>query len=252
VYKVPLKTVYMGKKIISLPACESTNTVLAALAETDRLEEGSVVITENQTHGRGQAGNRWLAEPGTNLTFSVLLKPEFLEPSHQFYLNMAVGLAVTDAIQAVSGLIAMVKWPNDVLIEDKKVCGILIENQIHGQKLSQTIVGIGLNVNQKNFEWPQASSLSLSVGRYFNRAEVLEKLLEKLDSRYLALKAGDWPSLSRNYHERLYRRRAEHEFESGGEIFSGSIEGVDEVGRLRIKTNRGWRVFNFKEVTFIM
>jgi BirA family biotin operon repressor/biotin-[acetyl-CoA-carboxylase] ligase len=250
-YKIPEKTVLIGKKIISLPACESTNTVL--VSQADRLEAGTVLITENQTKGRGQAGNSWLTEAGANLTFSVLLKPAFLEPSQQFYLNMAVGMAVADAIAAVSGLNPLVKWPNDVLVLDKKICGILIENQIHGIRFSQSVVGIGLNVNQKEFDWPRATSLCLSAGRYFNRTEVLEKLLEMLDRRYNQLSTNQWTSLSRDYHEKLYRRGEEHEFlEANGETFSGRIEGVDEVGRLIMATKTGIRKFSFKEVAFVM
>jgi BirA family transcriptional regulator, biotin operon repressor / biotin---[acetyl-CoA-carboxylase] ligase len=248
-YKIPRNTVLIGKKIIALPTCESTNTVLALQAE--RLEEGTLVIAESQTKGRGQAGNTWLAEAGANLTFSVLLKPTFLEPSRQFYLNIVAGLAVADALTSVSGLTVWVKWPNDVLISDKKVCGILIENQIQGAKLGQAVVGIGLNVNQNEFEWPHASSLCLCAGRYFNRAEVLEKVLEKLDTRYQDLKQGNWTALSHDYHAALYRRGSEHAFEANGEMFMGTIEGVDDIGRLRIRTHKGWRVFNFKEVSFL-
>jgi BirA family transcriptional regulator, biotin operon repressor / biotin---[acetyl-CoA-carboxylase] ligase len=249
-YKIPQGTVLMGKKIISLPTCESTNAVLAMQAS--RLEAGTVLITENQTHGRGQAGNTWLTEPGANLTFSVLLKPTFLAPVQQFYLNMVVGLAVADAIQFVCGLKPAVKWPNDVMLGNQKTCGILIENQIQGNTLGQAVVGIGLNVNQKEFEWPYATSLCLQAGQFFNRAEVLEKVLEALDARYQDLQAGNAASLSRNYHDKLYRRGAEHEFEANGETFIGSIEGVDDIGRLRIRTHKGWRVFNFKEVSFLI
>lgn len=249
-YKIPENTVLIGKKIISLPQCESTNTVLVQQAE--KLDEGAVLITENQTKGRGQAGNTWLAEAGANLTFSILLKPVFLEPSRQFFLNMAVGLAVADALAAVSGLNPMVKWPNDVLLNDRKVCGILIENQIHGPKLAQSVVGIGLNVNQKTFDWPWATSLCLMAGQYFNRTEVFEKVLQHLDFRYQGLMSNHWAGLSRDYHQKLYRRGAEHDFlDMHGDSFRGTISGVDEIGRLCIDTHSGQRKFNFKEVRFV-
>lgn len=241
----------MGKKIISLPACESTNSVLASLADANRLEEGSVVITENQTKGRGQAGNQWLTEPEANLTFSVLLKPVFLEPSRQFFLNMVVGLAVCDAIKSVAGLPALVKWPNDILVNNKKVCGILIENQLHGQEFVQAIVGIGLNVNQQKFAWDGAASLRNLSAREFDKSVVLDVLLQCLEARYNQLKKSAMELLRQHYHDLLYRRAEQHFFESGGKEFSGTITGVDEIGRLCIDTDRGERKFNFKEVSFI-
>jgi BirA family biotin operon repressor/biotin-[acetyl-CoA-carboxylase] ligase len=241
----------MGKKIISLPACESTNTVLAALAEANRLDEGSVVITENQTKGRGQAGNQWVTEPGANLTFSVLLKPVFLEPGKQFFLNMVVGLAVCDAIQAVAGLPALVKWPNDVLVNDQKVCGILIENQLHGQQFMQAVVGIGLNVNQEKFGLTGAASLRTLTNQTFAKSDVLTALLERLEFRYNQLKKAEGQLLTERYHELLYRRAEQHLFEADGKEFSGVITGVDEIGRLCIDTPSGQRKFNFKEVGFI-
>jgi BirA family transcriptional regulator, biotin operon repressor / biotin---[acetyl-CoA-carboxylase] ligase len=241
----------MGKKIISLPSCESTNTVLASLADTNRLEEGSVVITENQTKGRGQAGNQWLTEAGANLTFSVLLKPVFLEPGRQFFLNMVVGLAVCDTIKSVAGLPALVKWPNDVLVNDKKVCGILIENQLHGQQFVQAVVGIGLNVNQEKFVFDGAASLKNLSNRNFDKSIVLNVLLESLEERYRQLKKGALELLTAQYHEQLYRRAEQHAFESDGKEFLGIITGVDDIGRLCIDTDKGERKFNFKEVRFI-
>lgn len=240
----------MGKKIISLPNCESTNTVLASLADANRLEEGSVVITENQTRGRGQAGNQWVTEPGANLTFSVLLKPVFLEPGRQFFLNMVVGLAVCDTIKSIAGLPALVKWPNDVLVNDKKVCGILIENQLHGQQFVQAIVGIGLNVNQQKFAYDGAASLKNLSNRNFDKSFVLDVLLGNLEEHYHQLKKGAMELLTTQYHELLYRRAEQHAFEADGKEFLGIITGVDDIGRLCIDTDKGERKFNFKEVRF--
>lgn len=241
----------MGKKIITLPACDSTNTVLASLVETNGLDEGSVVITENQTKGRGQAGNQWMTEPGANLTLSILLKPIFLEPGRQFFLNMVVGLAVCDAIKAVAGLPALLKWPNDVLIHDQKVCGILIENQLHGQQFVQAVVGIGLNVNQEKFAWAGATSLKALAGHGFDKSDTLTVLMEQLELRYNQLRRGEGRLLTEQYHEFLYRRAEQHLFEENGKEFSGVITGVDEIGRLCIDTDKGQRKFNFKEVSFI-
>ena len=250
-YKIPDKTVFLGKKIISLPFCESTNTQLISLAQSRKLEEGTIVITPNQTKGRGQGGNMWLTEPGVNLTFSFLLKPEFLDPSRQFFLNMAIGLGIRDSIRHLTSLEPKLKWPNDILIDSTKVCGILIENQIHGTRFAQSVVGVGLNVNQKGFDLPNATSLSLSSGNYLNLTEVFETLLIKIESRYLQVKSRNFEQLKDEYCSALYWRNEMHEFSNGNEIFKGEIKGIDDVGRLLIETNGSSRKFNFKEVTFV-
>ena len=241
----------MGKKIISLPVCESTNSLMMAMSSSNKLEEGCVIICESQTKGRGQAGSVWVAEEGSNLTFSVFLKPEFLEPVVQFNLNMAVGLAVADVIEMASIHRVKVKWPNDVMVNEKKVCGILIENQIQGQQFTQSIVGIGLNVNQKEFEWPKATSLCLEANQYFNRNEIFEWILEKLEMRYNQLKTKQFMLLRQDYYRSLFWMEEKHEFMSDGKIFSGTIKGVDEFGRLQISTENRLKGFNFKEVSFI-
>lgn len=262
-YKIPAHTVFTGKRIVSLPQCESTNSLMISMAQTALLEEGTLIITENQTDGRGQAGNRWTVEPLANLTFSILLKPNFIEPSEQFYLNMAIGLGISDCVleiltrsgQSISNPLVSpqvkLKWPNDILIHDKKVCGILIESQIQGQKLTQSVVGIGLNVNQKNFEWPLVSSLSLVASMDFNKTEVLETLLIKIDARYSQLISRNFQKLKEDYYSFLYRKGETHEFQSDGKIFMGIIEGVDEVGRLLVLVEGAVRRYNFKAITFV-
>lgn len=262
-HKIPAHTVFTGKRIVSLPSCESTNSLMLSMAQTAFLEEGTIIITENQTAGRGQSGNRWTVEPMANLTFSILLKPDFIEPGEQFYLNMAIGLGISDCVLDIlvqsghqgSALLhsprVKLKWPNDILIDGKKVCGILIENQIQGQKLTQSVVGIGLNVNQKNFEWPQASSLSLFTSMDFNKTEVFEKLIIKIDERYSQLRSGNFQKLKEDYYSFLYWKGESHEFQSDGKIFTGMIEGVDEVGRLLVLVAGAVRRYNFKAITFL-
>ena len=250
-YKIPDKTVFMGKKIISLPLCESTNSSLINLAQNDRLEEGVILITENQTKGRGQAGNRWVSEPGANLTFSVLLRPTFVEPTSQFFLNIVVGLGICDAVKEFINQKVQVKWPNDVLTDGKKICGILIENQVQGQQLLQTVVGIGINVNQKNFEWPQASSLSVCAGMDLDRTKVLETILIKIEGRYEQLRSKGYQKLKKDYYSVLYWKDEPHEFSSGEKIFSGTIQGIDEAGRLLVLVSGKTVNFNFKEINFL-
>jgi BirA family transcriptional regulator, biotin operon repressor / biotin---[acetyl-CoA-carboxylase] ligase len=252
-YKIPGKTHFLGKKIISLPSCESTNSLMVAMTESCLLEEGAVIITEHQTNGRGQARNQWTSEPGANLTFSVLLNPTFIEPSQQFFLNMAVGLSVCDCVSEILGWHAHVKlkWPNDILVGGKKICGILIENQIQGKLLSHSIVGIGLNVNQKKFEWPEASSLSLYSSFDYDKENILRILFQKLEGRYAQLKGKSLEKLKDDYMAVLYWHGEDHEFQSQGKVFMGRIEGVDEVGRLQVMVNGGLVKYNFREIKFL-
>lgn len=250
-YKIPGKTVLIGKKIISLPECESTNSLMVSMSQSDVLEEGTVIITENQTKGRGQAGNQWMAEPSANLTFSVLLRPVFLEPAQQFYLNMAIGLAICHATSDLVHHKVWLKWPNDVMVNGKKVCGILIENQIQGQVLSQCVAGIGLNVNQASFEWPQATSMKLLLGMDLDKAKILEIILMRIEAYYNLLMKEKFDALKAEYVSVLYWKGEEHRFESKGHSFTGTIVGIDEVGRLVVDVGTGERSFNFKEIKFI-
>jgi BirA family biotin operon repressor/biotin-[acetyl-CoA-carboxylase] ligase len=227
---------------------------MVSMSQSGLVDEGTVIITDNQTMGRGQAGNKWVSEPGANLTFSVLFKPTFLEPTQQFYLNMAVGLGICDALNTIldgGDLPIQLKWPNDILIADKKVCGILIENQVQGQSFSQTVVGIGLNVNQERFEWPGVASLKSIAEHDFDRTSVLETLLEKLEARYVQLKQRNLDQLKADYYSILYRLDEQHEFSSDGRTFSGMVKGIDEVGRLLLRVDGEVVSFNFKEIRFI-
>jgi len=250
-YKIPANTDFMGKKIISMPVCESTNSLMLSMVQTGWMDEGTVIIAESQLGGRGQAGNRWVSEPGANLTFSVLLKPEFIEPTQQFYLNMAVGLGICDAVAEILADVVKVKWPNDIIVKDKKACGILIETQLQGKQFSQAVVGVGLNVNQKKFEWPNATSLSLCAKVNFDKADVLHKVLTKLENRYELLRSGNFQRLKNDYYSALFWKDEPHEFQTEEKIFSGIIRGIDEVGRLQVMVDEKISSFNFKEITFL-
>lgn len=250
-YKNPGKTVLIGKKILALPECESTNSLMVSLSQNKTLDEGTVIITENQTKGRGQAGNKWVSEPGANITFSILLKPTFLEPSNQFYLNIAVGLGLCHAISDSIDDKVWLKWPNDIMVNSKKVCGVLIENQIQGQTLSQSIVGIGLNLNQTNFDWPMATSLRILAGREFDKVKIFETILVRLEAYYNLLLKRKFSKLKEEYYSVLYWKGEKRQFETKGESMKGIITGVDEVGKLMVDVEGEIRSYNFKEIKFI-
>ncbi len=252
-YKIYPKTLFIGQIIQYLPSCQSTNDEAASLIAQSDPNEGLLVITDNQTAGRGQRGNQWEAKPGENLTFSLVLKPGFLIAADQFWLNMAISLGIYDTLQPLLGHSLRIKWPNDVYVDDLKLGGILIENTLHGYGISWSVVGIGLNVNQTEFGYSTATSLQheMPLPNAYDLQGLLGRLCETLEQRYLQLLSGQRETLKINYLQTLYRYQQEHSFESQGRYFRGTICGIDASGRLAISVNGQVQYFGFKEVSFI-
>lgn len=249
-------TQFIGKKLIYLPTCPSTNSHTANLASKGEILEGTVVYTHSQSAGRGQRGNAWESEPHKNLTFSVLLQPTFLSISEQFDLNIMISLAIRDFIHNLVSHPPKVKWPNDIYFNDKKITGILIENYLKGKHIQHAIVGIGLNVNQEHFKHPKATSVHQITGKYYPLEKLMESLLEHIEKRYLELRAKKINSLKQEYLQSLYWYQEEHLFASvnkeGEEMpFSGEIIGISPEGRLAINTQNGVQYFGLKEVKFL-
>jgi len=234
-----------------MPECHSTNDEASRLIQGGNVMEGTTVVTHHQTAGRGQRGNTWISDKGKNLTFSIVLKPAVLPVKDQFYLNMAIALGVYDYLQEIFKDHLKIKWPNDILIKGKKVCGILIENQISGQQIQHSIVGVGLNVNQEKFSLENATSLRVLSGEEFQLEDVLEGVLEKIESRYLLVREQLLDSISIAFTEVMYWLGEQHVFSTHGLEFTGMVIGVDEIRRLKIQTNEGLKTFGVKEVEFL-
>ena len=220
----------------------------------EEIPEGTVVVTAHQTAGRGQRGNRWEAAPGENLTFSLLLKPRFLRATEQFRLSIAVALGVYGLLSEYLDEALKVKWPNDILYKNQKLGGLLIENTLQGYGLTESVVGIGLNVNQRQFGVPTATSLRAVTGQpyRYDLDTLLARLLEGLEAEYLRLRRGDHEAQKARYLAVLYRYQEWHPFrDADGRIFNGQILGVDEAGRLALETEGGVRYFGVKEVGFV-
>lgn len=252
-YKIYPKTLFVGQIIQYLPSCQSTNDEAAALIASDDPAEGTFVITENQTAGRGQRGNQWEAQPGQNLTASCILKPTFLMASEQFWLNIAISLGLYDGLLPLVGKGLRIKWPNDVYIGDQKLGGILIENTIHSYRLAWSVVGIGLNVNQIEFNYPTATSLQqlAPLPNGYDLPGLLSRLCETLEQRYLQVRSGNRVSIKNDYLQILYCYQQEHLFLKGGQAFRGTITGIDETGRLSIDDDYRVQYFGFKEISFM-
>jgi len=243
----------IGSDVVYKPVAESTNTE-ATLALARKEREGAVYIVDYQTKGRGQRGNYWESEEMKNLTFSILTYPHFLPISDHFYLSKVVANGMVQALEQFD-IQAKIKWPNDIYVGDFKVAGILIENGLMGSKLSHSIWGIGLNVNQHTFtsDAPNPASMSLIAGGEFDRDEVLQAVLKAIDGWYAKLRQGEKAEVDAYYFAALYRSQGKFWFEADGERFRASIKGIQHSGELVLEDEKGaLRAFAFKEVSFII
>lgn len=253
-YKIYPKTLFVGQNIIYLPTCQSTNDETLQFLADGTAYEGDMVVTDGQTQGRGQRGNQWIAQSGQNLTFSLVLQPTFLLASEQFWLNMAVSLAVYDSLSPFIPAGLRIKWPNDIYVNDRKMGGILIENALQGYNLAHSVVGIGLNINQTQLGYPTATSLLLEAPfeEGYHLPALLTTLCGQLEKRYLQLRNGQRDTLRASYLQYLYRYQQEHTYEADGHRFSGTIVSIDPTGRLGILIDGDVRYFAFKEVSFFL
>lgn len=241
----------MGHSQVFMPECHSTNDEASRLVQQGHAMEGTIVVTNNQTAGRGQRGNTWDSEPGKNLTFSIVIRPSFLSVRDQFYLNMTFSLGLYDLLNVRLTAKVHIKWPNDMFVNDKKICGILIENHVQAQHIQHSIVGIGLNVNQKSFSISTPTSMALESGNEFLLEELLPELLGCLEKRYLQLRAENFGQLEQDYHHSLYRMGEKHVFKSNNGIFEGTISGVDPSGRLKVYADGTTEYFEVKQIQFL-
>ena len=241
---------------IKVSQTASTNTYLSRLAAT--LPGGTVIYTPSQTAGRGQKGNSWESKDGKNLTFSLLLKRPPVKARDQFYLSEAAAIAVVEALVAAAGDGFTVKWPNDVYWQDKKICGMLIENSLDGADIATSIIGIGINVNQEHFvsDAPNPVSLINITGHEHDLEAILKRVCSSIEA--LAAELGDDDArqdLHRRYLAALYRNDgALHPFEdASGNRFMASITGIAPDGTLTLRhEDDTCHDYLFKEVRHII
>ncbi|GAB4235026.1 MAG: biotin--[acetyl-CoA-carboxylase] ligase [Ekhidna sp.] len=226
---------------------------MAELIRKEQQPEGFVIYTDYQLGGKGQRGNIWSSENGKNILMSVLLRPRRLDMQDQYLLNIIAALAVLDLLGTIisPGKEVKVKWPNDVFVEGKKICGILVENSVRGKSLESSIVGIGLNVNQQGFNQARATSLFLETGSNYDREFIMEVLLSRFEKWYLKLNSGQKDEIVDRYHENLLWKGELRTYKANGEDFVGTIKGINGSGQLMIDRESGERnVYNVKEVSF--
>ena len=247
------ETLFIGANRVSLETVDSTNVYAKNLVSEKRPPEGTLVTASTQSAGKGQAGSSWLAEPGMNLTASYILYPTFLSADKQFFLNMAVSLAVRELCEEITGHEIRIKWPNDIYHKNKKLAGILIENTISGSQISSSVIGIGLNVNQSHFDpdLPNPTSVKLITGHDRPIAIVISKLNSYIEKYYLQLRQLHFNFLDKAYMVNLYRYHQTASFSRNGQVFKGEITGVTKEGRLIIESGGKELRFGMKEVEYL-
>ncbi len=248
-------TLFTGKELIKLDSIDSTNSYAAELLSTKKVSEGTAIKTNFQSRGKGYSGNIWESESGKNLLMSVIFYPNFLTPRLQFFLNQVASLAVADTVKEfVKGKEIKIKWPNDVFAGNKKIAGILIENSLKGNTIQHSIIGIGLNVNQKNFsaELLHATSIYKILGKEVLEDEVMHTLFSMLEARYFQLKQNRIEQLQKDYMKNLYRIEEECVYRKDQKRFNAKIVGITAEGKLILQTGNKHEVFGFKEVEMIL
>lgn len=243
-----------SEPLIYLPETDSTNNYLANLCDTQHVPELTTVWTGFQTSGRGQRGNTWESEAGSNLLFSYVLHPHFLDIKKQFLLAEIGALAYYDILSTITGGIT-IKWPNDIYWMDKKISGTLIENDLSGIHISRSIAGTGININQENFvsDAPNPVSLFQITGKKWDCRTLLESILERIAHYYRLLQEGETGYISSQYMQALYRREGYHTYKDPSGIFRARIVEIEPSGRMHLEDENGnCRSYLFKEVQYII
>ena len=236
--------------IVYLDVVTSTNTLARERLQVAKAVEGSVIFANEQTQGRGQLNSVWESNSGKNVLCSLVLTPVFLTIAQQTYLNMAICLAMLDTITMFIPC-ARIKWPNDIYINKKKLAGLLLENAIQGNQIKYSIVGIGINVNQLDFEFKSATSLSMETQNCMVVDDVFQLLLKHINQRYGMLKLKQWDMINKDYHQNLLGLNEEFTFKTETEEFVGVIKGVNVQGQLMVKKGDSIKNYRVKEISML-
>ena len=238
----------MDWEIVHIAETDSTNRWLQKNHElTAKSQKRIAVVTDFQTAGRGCGTNKWESERGENLLFSLLLHPEQIPASKQFHISMAISLSIIEALGQYVGDLS-IKWPNDIYWRNGKICGILIENTLQGSIIKDSIIGVGLNVNQQQFrsDAPNPVSLWQICERETDREQLLLDILNCIDN-YL------YHDVKTQYCSMLYRRKGFHPYIDKNGAFMGEIVDVEDDGHLLLSDDNGCqRRYAFKEVQFVI
>jgi len=240
-------------RLIHLNETESTSKALKTISENEELPSGSIVYADFQTAGRGLRGNSWESEAGKNLIFSILFRPSNVPANMPFVISEMISLSVKYTLDKYIPDIS-VKWPNDIYHKDKKITGILIENTIHQEKITQSIIGIGVNINQIEFysDAHNPISMALITGRTFNIMSIMEAFRQEFAIQSQRLNDECFDSIHKDYLNSIYRKEGFHKYRDSTGIFKASIHDIETTGQLVLKRTNGiYSHYAFKEVVYI-
>ena len=226
--------------IINFDEIASTQTWLMQEDSDMTMSEFSVAYTENQTGGRGQGTHIWESEKGKNISFSFILRPSFLNPANQYLLTQIISLAIIDTLQNYIKQGLRIKWPNDIYVNDNKICGMLIQNKLLGNLFAAAYCGIGININQEKFAFaPNPTSVFLETGRQHDKKEIFNLAMQNVKKRYIQLQQGGIEQIREDYLLQLLYRNEFREYEYKGEQITAKILTVNEFGHLIFETKDG-------------
>ena len=251
-YNSYVETLFAEREVLYFETCDSTNLEAQKIITREQKKDRSVVYTERQIKGKGQRGSTWESAASKNLTFSIILYPKDLLVGCQFYLSKITALAIHDALlEYIPSSLVRIKWPNDLYVGNKKISGVLIENNLQSSKIKSSIVGIGFNVNQKDFVSTKATSLSKYLSYELNKEAVLKSILDAFDFRYQQLIEKEYEKIDLDYHKALYLKDTLSEFrDEAGNLFSGKILGTNAEGKLILETASEQKTFGIKEIVY--
>jgi BirA family biotin operon repressor/biotin-[acetyl-CoA-carboxylase] ligase len=245
--------------MIHLNETDSTNRYLQQLCQetgNNKVEEFTTICADYQTAGKGQRGNSWEAAKGANLLFSFVCYPTFVPIRQQFVLSQLISLGIKETLDEYCSDIS-IKWPNDIYWKEKKICGILIENDLQGNSIGRCISGIGLNINQEVFlsDAPNPISLKQITGKHYQRETILEKVMQRIEQSYQKLKEDSAyaSELATRYAASLFRREGLHCYQDKDGLFNARLVRVEADGRFVLMDEANQeRSYLFKEVQYVL
>jgi len=244
---------FIGSQIIKLDQVDSTNNYALDIAQKTAPPNGTIVITDNQSSGKGQRGSSWESDQGKNLTFSLIFFPKNITTDNQFLLSQSIALGLSDFFEAYD-LIPKVKWPNDIFIGKNKISGILIENVLKRHTINTSVVGIGININQTIFRGQfNATSLSIEKKELFDLQKIIPDLFGALEKRYLMLENNHFEKIENDYLSKMLQYNTWNNYQIHDTIIEGKITGVKKSGELQLMHKNGYTLnYQPKEIKFIL
>tara|TARA_Y100000741_G_scaffold249554_1_gene191836 strand:+ start:1083 stop:1835 length:753 start_codon:yes stop_codon:yes gene_type:complete len=239
---------FNDKISIYVTECLSTNDFLTNLLKKNKIREGDSVVTDYQRKGRGQRNNKWSSEKGSNILFSFLLSPNLIV-SHQFYLHVIISNAIIESLKKIN-VVGKIKWPNDIYVNNKKIAGILIESFISGKKVQNSIIGIGVNLNQKKFKGLNATSVFIEKKKITKKKTFIKILKESLETEYINLNLSLRKGIKK-YKKLIYGMNEIKKFKSSSEIFNAKIIDVSQNGDIILNIDNKQKSFSHGSISLL-